>query len=202
MFYPMMVDIYNKKIVVAGGGEIGYRKARNLLEFGARVIAISPEFIGKFYELEMEYGEGIRLIDDFYRKEYIRDCFMVIGATSSREINRQISMDSRELNILCNIVDSQEESSFISPAIINGEGLIVSISTMGKFPYLCKRIREDMESKYSKFDEEYMDLLGKLREVVLFKHRNRSQELFDYSLKLDKDELAEFIQELMDRGED
>ena len=201
MFYPIMMDIFNKKIVVVGGGEVGYRKARNLLKFGAKVVAISPQFIDKFYELEREYEGCIRLIDDFYKKEYIYDHFMVIGATSSRKTNRQIAMDSRELNILCNIVDSQEESTFIFPAVVNREGVIVSISTMGKFPYLCKRIREDMECKYSKFDGEYMDLLEKLRKVVLSNYKDRSQELFDYSLELNKNELIQFLEKLMDGKE-
>ena len=202
MFYPIMVDIFNKKIVIVGGGEIGYRKAKNFLEFGAKIVVLSPKFIDKFYELEKEYKEQIRLINDVYNKEYIYGSFLVIGATSLRKINKQISIDSRDLNILCNIVDSKEESGFISPAIVNQEGLIVSVSTGGKFPYLCKKIREDMEDKYSKFDKEYMDLLEKLREVVLSEYKDRSQELFNYSIGLNRDELRKFLIELIDKRED
>ena len=202
MFYPIMVDIFNKKIVIVGGGEIGYRKAKNFLEFGAKIVALSPKFIDKFYKLEKEYKEQIRLINDVYNKEYIYGSFLVIGATSSRKINKQISIDSRDLNILCNIVASKEESGFISPAIVNREGLIVSVSTGGKFPYLCKKIREDMEDKYSKFDKEYMDLLEKLREVVLSEYKDRSQELFNYSIGLNRDELRKFLIELIDKRED
>lgn len=202
MFYPIMVDISNKKIVIVGGGEIGYRKAKNFLEFGAKIVVLSPQFIDKFYELKKEYKEQIRLINDFYKKKYIYDSFLVIGATSSRKINKQISIDSKDLNILCNIVDSKEESSFIFPAIVNREGLIVSVSTGGKFPYLCKKIKEDIDNKYSKFDKEYMDLLEKIREVILSKHKDRSQELFNYSLELDRDELRKFLIELIDKRED
>lgn len=202
MFYPIMVDIFNKKIVIVGGGEIGYRKAKNFLEFGAKIVALSPKFIDKFYKLEKEYKEQIRLINDVYNKEYIYGSFLVIGATSLRKINKQISIDSRDLNILCNIVASKEESGFISPAIVNREGLIVSVSTGGKFPYLCKKIREDMEDKYSKFDKEYMDLLEKLREVVLSEYKDRSQELFNYSIGLNRDELRKFLIELIDKRED
>ena len=200
MFYPVMVDISHKKIVVVGGGKIGYRKAKNFLEFGAKIVVLSPKFIDKFYELEKEYKEQIRLINDFYNKEYIYSSFLVVGATSSRKTNKQIAIDSNDLNILCNIVDSKEESSFISPAIVNREGLIVSVSTMGKFPYLGKKIREDMEDKYSKFDNEHMDLLEKLREVALSEYKDRSQELFNYSLDLNTDELRKFLIELIDKS--
>ena len=200
MFYPIMVDISNKKIVVVGGGEIGYRKAKSFLEFGAKIVVLSPKFIDRFYELEKEYKEQIRLINDFYKKEHIYGCFLVVGATSSRKTNKQISIDSKDFNILCNIADSKEESSFISPAIVNREGLIVSVSTGGKFPYLCKKVKEDMEDKYSKFDKEYMDLLEKIREVVLSEYKDRSQELFNYSLDLNTDELRKFLIELIDKS--
>lgn len=200
MFYPIMIDIAYKKIIVIGGGKISFRKVKNFLEFGAEVTVVSPKLIDEFYELKKEYKEQIRFINDFYNKEYIYGSFLVVGATSSRETNKQISIDSRDLNILCNIVDNKEESSFISPGTVNREGLIVSVSTMGKFPYLSKKIKEDMEDKYSKFDKEYMELLAELREVVLSEYKDKSKELFNYSLELSTDELRKFLIELRNKS--
>lgn len=199
MFYPIMVNLKNKKVVIIGGGKIGYRKAKTLLEFGGQVIIISVEFIEEFYRLKEDYKENISIIKDRYKKEYIENAFMVIAATCSREVNNQVSIDAEELDILCNVVDRQIDSSFISQCIVNKEGLVVSTSTMGKFPYLSKKVKRDIQENYFKYDKLYMDLLKELREIVLCKYRNKKYEIFDYAIELNKNELKEFICKLKDK---
>ncbi|NLX61995.1 MAG: hydroxymethylbilane synthase [Tissierellia bacterium] len=166
MFCPIMVDISNKKLLIVGGGKIAYRKAKNFLSYKANVLVVSPEFIHEFYKLEREYKGQISLIQDLYNKKYIEGAFLVVGATSSRQVNNQVAQDCHELNILCNIVDKKEESSFISPGLVKKDGLIISISTMGKFPYLSKRIKEDIANRYSKdmAVHSMKDMPGKLPE--------------------------------------
>lgn len=200
MYFPIMVDITKKKIVIVGGGKIGYRKAKEFLEFGGEITALSPKFIREFYQLENKYGDKINLIKDYYKKEYIDKSFMVIGATSLRDVNQKISIDCKNLGILCNIVDNKEESSFISSSIVNKDGLIVTVSTMGKFPYLSKKVKEDVGQDYLKFSNEYMELLEGLRKIVLLKYKNRSEEIFNYAIKLNIQELKNFIEKLEDEN--
>ena len=123
---------------------------------------------------------------------------MVIGATSSREVNNQIAKDCKSLNILSNIVDDRDVSDFITPAIINNDNLTISISTMGSFPYLSKKIRMDMEKDYKKINKEYLDTLEEIRHLILNKHRDRSSEIMDYALNLDIDELKDLLKKLKD----
>ena len=49
--YPINLDIENKKCVVVGGGKVAFRKIRGLLEAGAKVEVISPEFCNEIEEL-------------------------------------------------------------------------------------------------------------------------------------------------------
>lgn len=196
MFCPIMVDISNKKVLIVGGGKIAYRKAKSFLKYQASVLVVSPQFIYRFYELKKKYRQQLTLIEDTYDPKYIDGFFLVVGATSSRKVNEQIALDSHRLNILCNIVDRKEESNFISPGVVDKDGLVISISTMGKFPYLTRKIKEDIEHRYSKFDKEYLDLLEKLREIVLLKYKEKSHELFDHCIDMNKYELKEFLMEL------
>lgn len=196
MFYPIMIDMSNKKIVVVGGGKIGYRKSQKLLEFGGEVMVISPKFSKEFCLLEKEYADKIILIRDFYNKKYLKKAFLVIAATDSSETNQQIAIDSRNNKSLCNVVDNREKSSFISTSTINKEGLVVSISTMGKFPYLSKKVRKDLQKQYSKFDKEYVDVLEKVRKVVLKKYKEHSEKIFDHALDLNIEELKVFLRKL------
>lgn len=196
MFYPIMLDIENKLIVVIGGGEVAYRKVNKLLEFGGTVRIISPEFIEKFIVLKDLYKENIEIIYDIYNKSYIEDAFLVIGATSSKTVNGEIAKDCNNLNVLVNIVDSKDRSDFITPSIINNDNLTISISTLGSFPYLSKKIRIDMEEKYKKFDKEYINVLEEIRKITLNKYSDRTKEIMDKALDLNLIDLREFLIEL------
>ncbi|OZV10662.1 hypothetical protein CIW83_18940 [Tissierella sp. P1] len=198
MFYPIMINISNKLIIVVGGGEVAYRKAAKFLEFGGKVMILSPNNIEKFRDLKEKHKEKLNFIYDKYNKKYIHDAFLVIAATSSKEINQQISNDCKDLSILANIVDNRDSSDFITPSIINNDNLTISISTMGSFPYLSKKIRTDMEEKYKKFNKEYLNLLEEVRYLVLEKHRDKTKETMEYALSLDIDELKDLLIKLKD----
>ena len=193
MFYPIMLNIHEKRILVVGGGEIAYRKSEKLLEFGGNLLVLSPNINNKFEILKEKYKDNLNFRYDFYNKSYLKDVFLVVAATSSKEINKQISIDCNDLGILSNVVDSKEDSDFIFPSIINNDNLTIAISTMGSFPYLSKTIRMDMEKKYKKFNKEYIDTLEKIRYLILDQHKDKMKEIMDYALKLDIDELKNFL---------
>lgn len=196
MFYPIMLDIYGKQIIIVGGGKVAYRKSEKLLEFGGKVTVLSPDNEDKFKGLKEIYKDNLSFIYDIYDKKYIEDAFLVIGATSSRTVNQQISDDCKSLNILANIVDSKDESDFITPSIINNDNLTISISTMGSFPYLSKKIRIDMEKDYEKFNREYMDILEEIRYLILNKHSDKTREMMDQALNLDIVGLKDLLKKL------
>lgn len=192
MFFPIMIDLKDKRITVVGGGNVCFRKCKNLLEFGAKVTIVSPEIIDKLKELKVIYKDNLKFIYDIYKEEYIVDSFLVVAATSSKEINREIVKNSKELNILVNSADGRKESDFITTSIIKNDNLTISICTDGRFPALSKKIRKDMEEKYSRYDEEYMNILEEIRYVIIEKHPEDKSEIMDKVLDLDIDQLREY----------
>ena len=42
-FFPLFVNIKNKKILIIGAGKIAYRKAETLLKYGADILVITKE---------------------------------------------------------------------------------------------------------------------------------------------------------------
>lgn len=194
MFYPIMLDISKKNIIIIGGGKVAYRKSKKILEFEGNLIILSPEIIEEFNELKNLYKDKINFIYDRYHIKYIKDAFLVIGATSSRKTNEVIKNDCDKLKILVNIVDSKEASDFITPSVINNDNLTISISTMGSFPYLSKRIRKDMEKNYGKFNKEYIDTLEEIRFFILNKKPDKIRGEMERILDLDIDELKEELE--------
>lgn len=51
-FFPLFVDISEKKIVVIGGGAIATRRVKTLLSFEPQIVVVAPEVTGELEELE------------------------------------------------------------------------------------------------------------------------------------------------------
>lgn len=50
-YFPFMIELNNERCLIAGGGTVAYRKACSMLEFGAVVTVVSPEFCPELLEL-------------------------------------------------------------------------------------------------------------------------------------------------------
>jgi len=164
-YYPVHLDINNRNCLVVGGGGVGTRKVKTLLDCGARVIVVSPEVSQQLRDLATS-GE-IKLEERSYKSEDLNDMFLVIGATDDEKLNKQISSDADRLNTLCNIADRPEVCNFILPSIVHRDDLVITISTSGKSPALAKELRKSLENQ---FGEEYgalLHLLGAIRKKLL-----------------------------------
>ena len=187
MNYPIMIDLKGKEITVIGGGKIAYRKVNNFLKFGYEVTVVSREFIEDFKKIENK----IKLIKDEYSEKYIKDSFIVVAATNNKKVNESIGMFCRTNNKLVNVIDNQKLSNFIVPSCVKRGDLVISISTGGKSPSLASKIRKDLEMQYDDSYEEYLILLGELREQILEKYDNPSirKDLLNKIINLNYDEL-------------
>lgn len=170
MNYPIMIDLMGKEITVIGGGKIAYRKVNNFLKFGYEVTVVSREFIEDFKKIENK----IKIIKDEYSEIYIKDSFIVVAATNNKKVNESIGMFCRTNNKLVNVIDDPKLSNFIVPSCVKRGDLVISISTGGKSPSLASKIRKDLEIQYDDSYEEYLILLGELREQILEKYNNPS----------------------------
>jgi len=168
MLYPINLEIKDIKITIIGGGEVAYRKCKNFLDFGKSIRVVSPEFIDKFDLIKKD----VELVYDRYKEEYIKDSFIVVAATNNKEINKNISIYCRNCGKLINVVDDINLSNYIVPSYIKRGDLLISISTGGKSPSLSSKIKKELEEKYDDSYEEYINILGKIRQKVIKKYEN------------------------------
>ncbi|MCG8699284.1 MAG: uroporphyrinogen-III C-methyltransferase [Bacteroidales bacterium] len=123
-FLPISINIKNKKILIVGGGHVGLRKLQGLQSFAAKITILSPVFhkdIAKYNDIET--------ITASYKKEYLKDFFLVYACTNSELVNRQVYEDSASLGILCNRTDNAVESGFHSSAIVETDNLIMGVNS-------------------------------------------------------------------------
>ncbi|MGA3208914.1 MAG: bifunctional precorrin-2 dehydrogenase/sirohydrochlorin ferrochelatase [Syntrophales bacterium] len=178
-YYPLFLDITDKRCVVVGGGDVAERKAGRLLDFGASVVVVAKTLTPGLETLKKE--GRINHIDADYDKAVIDHAFLVIGATDRDDVNAKISRDGREKGILVNIVDDPDKCDFVLPSLLKQGDLLIAISTGGKSPALAKKLREEMEQIFGTEYQTLLQVLGQLREKLVVKGRSpdENRRLFE-----------------------
>ena len=115
-YYPVNLNLEHRQCLVVGGGAVGTRKVRSLLECGARVTVISPEVSEKLTSLSNK--SKIRLVSRPFKTTDLEGVFLVIGATDDENLNRRIHREAERLGLLCNIADRPEVCNFILPSVV------------------------------------------------------------------------------------
>jgi precorrin-2 dehydrogenase/sirohydrochlorin ferrochelatase len=164
-YYPVHLDIKNRKCLIVGGGAVGTRKVNTLLECGARVTVVSPEPTPQLTRLASEGSITLEKRD--YRSDDMTGMFLVIGATDDESLNHQVSKDAEQAHILCNIADRPEVCNFILPSIVHRGDLVITVSTSGKSPALAKRLRKQLETQFGQEYADFLLLMGAIRKKLL-----------------------------------
>jgi len=198
-YYPVYLDLPGKRCIVVGGGTVAERKVGSLLKGGADVWIVSPDLSGQLKELVDQ--KKVRYIKERFEEGHLKDAFLVIGATDDPSINSRISREAQRKGILVNIVDLPGDCNFIVPSVVERGNMVISISTGGKSPALSKKIRKELEQRYGEEYDEFIDLMGEIREYIMSEvndGKQRSlifQRLVDskiiYLLKKGRRDLAE-----------
>lgn len=162
VYYPVFLNLKNRKVVVVGGGEVAERKMLALLRAGADLTVISPEITRKI-EIEKKRGR-IKHIRRKYRKGDLRGVFLVIAATDSSAVNGMISRDAP---CLVNIVDTPRLCNFIVPSVMKRGDMAIAISTGGISPALSRSIRKELKKLYPSDFSGYLKSLRSIRAGAL-----------------------------------
>ena len=164
-YYPVCLDIQERCCLVVGGGQVGTRKVRTLLDCGAQVTVVSPEGTPELAEMARK-GRVIWERRD-YRDGDQAGMFLVIGATDVEALNRRIQQEAESDGRLCNIADQPERCNFVLPAVIQKGDLMIAVSTSGKSPAFAKHLRRLLEGQFGPEYAIFLDLMGAVRQRLL-----------------------------------
>jgi precorrin-2 dehydrogenase/sirohydrochlorin ferrochelatase len=163
-FYPILLNLKDKKVCVIGGGRVAERKVKNLISTGGQIHIISPVITREL--LDLSDSNSIIWHKKNYETNDINGAWLVFAATNNPEINKKILKDAQTERLFCNVADSPEDCAFIVPSIIKRGELIVSISTGGNIPALTKKIRERLEIEFPDNYGIYIKFLGQIRKFL------------------------------------
>jgi uroporphyrin-III C-methyltransferase/precorrin-2 dehydrogenase/sirohydrochlorin ferrochelatase len=168
-YFPLFADLSGQRVLVVGGGEVAERKVRLLLETDARVELVAPELTEWLLQRLPDAIDVARRHDGGATVEWLALAFdpaqlagttLVVAATSDPAVNARVAAAARDRQVLVNVVDDAELSSFIVPAIVDRSPLVIAISSGGVAPVLARHVRERLESL---LDESLGTLAGLLQ---------------------------------------
>lgn len=146
-YFPLFMDISDKKIVVIGGGNIAARRVKVLSQFCRNLTVVAPRIHPDLLTLE-EKGQ-IRVIHREYEREDIYDAWMVLATTDQHKLNEEIYSVAKCLGALVNVASNREKCDFHFPGIVKKNHFVVGINASGMdhkgAARLKKRIEEAVE---------------------------------------------------------
>ncbi|MGC8763506.1 MAG: precorrin-2 dehydrogenase/sirohydrochlorin ferrochelatase family protein [Acidobacteriota bacterium] len=167
--YLVNLQLKGRLAVVVGGGRVAVRKARKLLDGGARVKVVAPEAEG---ELRLLAAEGrIALENRPYAPGDLAGAFLAIACTSDEAVNAAVSAEARRLGILVNVADRPALCTFTLPAVVRRGDLTLAVATDGRCPALSRALREELERSYGEEYGALTELMGRLRDRLMAEGR-------------------------------
>ncbi len=161
--YPINLKVAGRLCTIIGGGRVASRKARALIDCGARLRVIAPELSPEFAELSGDC--------DFRERDYrpgdLEGSFLVIAATDDEQTNRAVEAEARKLDLPLNVVDRPEQCNFFVPSSVRRGDLLLTVGTGGQLPALSKRLRKELQEQFPEQWGEALELLGEARRRVI-----------------------------------
>lgn len=162
-YYPIFVDMTDKRVLVVGGGHVAEEKVAGLLRADAagRITVVAPKLRPSLQRL---LAEGkIDLIQRDYREGDMEGFDFVMVATDDGRVNAEIAAEGRRRRIWVNAADDPKNCDFILPAVVRQGQIVVAASTGGASPALARRLREELTDFLSEDFAALADLLGEVR---------------------------------------
>ena len=149
MWFPLFVNLKNKKVLVIGGGKVAFKKIIKIMEYEAdiRVIAenIPEEKLLELKNLKIENNRKIENNKDEIEK-LVEEYFLVIAATDNEELYENIAEICDSKGILIINASSKTKMNVMFGGIVKNDEFQIAISTSGKN---CRRSRA-MKSEIQK----------------------------------------------------
>ena len=163
--FPIFLKLAGRRCLVAGAGNVAEEKISSLLHAQAALTVVSPQALPKI--VEQAHTGHFAWEQRCFAPDDLDGIFLVVAATSSPEVNRQIFLLASERGILCNSVDDPPNCDFYFPSVVERGALQVAISTAGESPALAQRLRKEIDSQLVPDLGGWLDQLGQLRREVL-----------------------------------
>lgn len=142
-YFPMFVDLSDKKVVVVGGGTIATRRVKTLLQFTRNITVVAPKMTPEL--LEMGKAGWISAELHPVKRSDLSPAYMVIAATNDWKLNDEIYRICKEEGIYINVCSDKEKCDFYFPGVVMKEELVVGVTASGLDHKKARQVREKIQ---------------------------------------------------------
>src|SRR5262245_14645943 len=133
---PLLVALDGRLAVVIGGGSVGRRKARTLLDAGAHVRLVCRE--QRPADLP---DERLDWLPAEYAPDHLAGAVLAVAA-GPEELNARVVADARQRGVwVCNTSDPAS-GDLVFPAVVRRGQVVLAVGTGGAAPGLARAIAE------------------------------------------------------------
>ena len=162
--YPIALDLRGRAVVIAGGGTVAARKARGLLDAGARVTVVAPDATSVLREAAAN-GELTLVLRPFEPAD-LDGATLAFAATNDAAVNAAVVAAARARNLLVDDASEGARGDFATALAHRVGPLTFAVDTGGVSPSFAIRLQRELRER---FDERYgraATALGRAREYV------------------------------------
>jgi uroporphyrin-III C-methyltransferase/precorrin-2 dehydrogenase/sirohydrochlorin ferrochelatase len=166
-FLPVFLDLSTGVVVLVGTGPQAVAKLHLLRAAGARVTwFLQDACTDSVAPFTRHYAGSIDVVLGEPDDADLARAMALVSAAGA-EADERLSMRARSLGIPVNVVDRQDLSTFIFPAMLNRGDVAVAIGTGGASPVIARRIRERIEAILPARIGELAELMKRHRATVV-----------------------------------
>ena len=143
-YFPAFLDLNGRSCLVVGGGETAARKVRLLRKAGAEVVVVAPRVVDEIADLAAD--GALSVVSRGFVAGDVRGRTAVVAATGVDQVDGRVAEAARAAGLPVNVVDRPDLSSFIVPAIVDRDPVVIGISSGGTAPVLARRLRAAIET--------------------------------------------------------
>jgi precorrin-2 dehydrogenase / sirohydrochlorin ferrochelatase len=159
--YPVYLQLYQKKVLIVGGGSIATQKIKTLLDTGCIITVVSPTITKEIASWNQQ--KLLRLKQREFLAIDVNNMNLIFSATNNRDVNEKIKTLANQKSIMVNAVDDPPNCDFYVPSIVRRGSLVIAISTQGECPGFAKLLRKKIEELIPSKYGEFVCFLGRLR---------------------------------------
>ena len=188
--YPAFLKLAGRRVVVVGAGPVAASKLRGLLDAGAEVTMVAPEWAAAAVAAA---AAGVTRIEREFRPSDLDAAWLVVAAATPA-VNREVARAAEARCVFVNAVDDPPNASLYLGGVVRRAGVTFAVSTDGRAPALAGLLREGLDAVLPPEELERW-----LSEAARMRARWRAEQV---PMEARRPELLDALVRLYGRGRD
>lgn len=183
--YPVFLKLYQLRVLLVGGGNVGYEKLVSVLSNSpdTAVTIVAPVIRDEVKELISQHP-ACTIIQRNFEDADLENKEIVICATDNKELHKAIKQLANAKKLLVNVADTPELCDFYLGSIVQKGNLKIAISTNGKSPTIARRIKEVLNETIPDEIESLLQNMQSIRDKMSGDFTEKVKQLDELTKKL------------------